>query len=50
MSQRKDRKHTNGEIRENFDSINEASGRSKGPDQLLKDFADIRPFNNTNVI
>lgn len=41
---------TNGTIKENFESINEISGRSSGPEKSLKDFLDIRPFNNANNI
>lgn len=41
---------TNGEINENFDSINEISGRSTGPDQRLKDLVDTRAFNNASMI
>lgn len=41
---------TNGTIKENFDSINETSGRSNGPDQRLKDLVDTRAFNNASVI
>lgn len=42
--------HTNGTIKENFDSIKEINGRSTGRDQREKDFADIRAFNNASAI
>jgi len=42
--------HTKGTIKENFDSINEISGRSNGPENFLKDFEDIRAFNNASTI
>jgi len=42
--------HTNGTIKENFESINEISGSSMGPEKRLKDFVDIRAFNSAKTI